>query len=209
MILGDVHGALGRLGGAGEGFAADLLLGIGGDGVFGLLQSGQDAGLVLEEGLLLQGGLDLDVAADGPGVENVPGDVGAEAPGAAVAAQQPAAREGLQADGPAEAELGVEVRRGGADAGRGGGQTALAAAHVRTAAQAFGRHPYGHGGRGDRDGGGGCQRCVQVCPTGAITGPRAEAHNLDMAKCIKCRSCYEICRFDAVAGDAIIIEPGA
>jgi len=55
----------------------------------------------------------------------------------------------------------------------------------------------------------GCQRCVQVCPTGAITGPRAEPHNLDMAKCIKCRSCYEICRFDAVAGDAIVIEPGA
>ena len=52
----------------------------------------------------------------------------------------------------------------------------------------------------------GCQRCVQVCPTGAITGPRAEPHNLDEDKCIKCRSCYEICRFDAIAGDAIIIE---
>ena len=52
----------------------------------------------------------------------------------------------------------------------------------------------------------GCQRCVQVCPTGAITGPRAEAHNLDPEKCIKCRSCYEICRFDAIAGDAIVIE---
>jgi NADH-quinone oxidoreductase subunit F len=52
----------------------------------------------------------------------------------------------------------------------------------------------------------GCQRCVQVCPTGAITGPRAEVHNLDQSKCIKCRSCYEICRFDAIAGDAIIIE---
>ncbi len=52
----------------------------------------------------------------------------------------------------------------------------------------------------------GCQRCVQVCPTGAITGPRAEPHNLDPSKCIKCRSCYEICRFDAIAGDAIIIE---
>jgi len=55
----------------------------------------------------------------------------------------------------------------------------------------------------------GCQRCVSVCPTGAITGPRSEAHNLDMSMCIKCRSCYEICRFDAVAGDAIVIEPGA
>jgi NADH:ubiquinone oxidoreductase subunit F (NADH-binding)/NAD-dependent dihydropyrimidine dehydrogenase PreA subunit/(2Fe-2S) ferredoxin len=51
----------------------------------------------------------------------------------------------------------------------------------------------------------GCQRCVQVCPTGAITGPRAEAHNLDLEKCIKCRACYEICRFDAIAGDAIVI----
>ncbi len=52
----------------------------------------------------------------------------------------------------------------------------------------------------------GCQRCVQVCPTGAITGPRAESHNLDPEKCIKCRSCYEVCRFDAIAGDAIVIE---
>jgi NADH-quinone oxidoreductase subunit F len=52
----------------------------------------------------------------------------------------------------------------------------------------------------------GCQRCVSVCPTGAITGPRSEPHNLDRTKCIKCRSCYEICRFDAIAGDAIIIE---
>ena len=52
----------------------------------------------------------------------------------------------------------------------------------------------------------GCQRCVSVCPTGAITGPRAEPHNLDASKCIKCRACYEICRFDAIAGDAIIIS---
>ncbi len=52
----------------------------------------------------------------------------------------------------------------------------------------------------------GCQRCVQVCPTGAITGPRSEVHNLDVSKCIKCRSCYEVCRFEAIAGDAITIE---
>jgi NADH-quinone oxidoreductase subunit F len=52
----------------------------------------------------------------------------------------------------------------------------------------------------------GCQRCVQVCPTQAISGPRAEPHNLDEEKCIKCRSCYEVCRFDAIAGDAIVIE---
>ncbi|MFC2113446.1 NADH-quinone oxidoreductase subunit NuoF [Bacteroidota bacterium] len=52
----------------------------------------------------------------------------------------------------------------------------------------------------------GCQRCVDVCPTGAITGPRSEPHFLDPEKCIKCRACYEICRFDAIAGDAIIIK---
>jgi NADH:ubiquinone oxidoreductase subunit F (NADH-binding) len=52
----------------------------------------------------------------------------------------------------------------------------------------------------------GCQKCVSVCPTGAITGPRAEPHNLDPSKCIKCRACYEICRFDAIAGDAIVIR---
>lgn len=52
----------------------------------------------------------------------------------------------------------------------------------------------------------GCQRCVQVCPTKAISGPRSEPHNLDPEKCIKCRSCYEVCRFDAIAGDAIVIE---
>ncbi len=51
----------------------------------------------------------------------------------------------------------------------------------------------------------GCQRCVSVCPTGAITGPRSEPHNLDTSMCVKCRACYEICRFDAIAGNAIII----
>jgi NADH-quinone oxidoreductase subunit F len=54
----------------------------------------------------------------------------------------------------------------------------------------------------------GCQSCVRVCPTGAITGPRSEPHNLDASKCIKCRSCYEICRYDAIAGDAIVIRTG-
>lgn len=52
----------------------------------------------------------------------------------------------------------------------------------------------------------GCRRCVSVCPTGAITGPRREPHSLDPSKCIKCRSCYEVCRYDAIAGDAIVIR---
>ena len=54
----------------------------------------------------------------------------------------------------------------------------------------------------------GCQSCVRVCPTGAITGPRSEPHNINEDLCIKCRACYEICRFDAIAGDAIVITSG-
>ncbi|MGA2268825.1 MAG: NADH-ubiquinone oxidoreductase-F iron-sulfur binding region domain-containing protein [Bryobacteraceae bacterium] len=53
----------------------------------------------------------------------------------------------------------------------------------------------------------GCGVCVKVCPTGAITGPKKEPHNLDQSKCIKCRACHEICKFDAIAGDAIIAVP--
>jgi NADH-quinone oxidoreductase subunit F len=51
----------------------------------------------------------------------------------------------------------------------------------------------------------GCQACVKACPTGAISGPRSEPHNVDATKCIKCRSCYVTCRFEAIAGDAIVI----
>ena len=36
---------------------------------------------------------------------------------------------------------------------------------------------------------------------------RKEPHHLDESKCIKCRACYEICNFDAIAGDAIIAVP--
>lgn len=50
----------------------------------------------------------------------------------------------------------------------------------------------------------GCQRCVKVCPTEAISGPRAEPHNLDRLKCIKCAACYEICKFNAI--DDIIVD---
>ena len=52
---------------------------------------------------------------------------------------------------------------------------------------------------------GGDPACATACPTGAITGPRSEPHNVDKTKCIKCRSCYVTCRFEAIAGDAIVI----
>jgi NADH-quinone oxidoreductase subunit F len=55
----------------------------------------------------------------------------------------------------------------------------------------------------------GCGRCVSACPTGAITGPRSDPHNIDQSKCIKCRACYEICKFNAIEDvivDAIMIK---
>jgi len=52
----------------------------------------------------------------------------------------------------------------------------------------------------------GCQRCVKVCPTGAITGHKAEPHIIASSKCIKCRACYEVCRFNAIAGDTILTK---
>jgi len=52
----------------------------------------------------------------------------------------------------------------------------------------------------------GCLRCVAVCPTGAISGPRAEPQSLDASKCIKCRSCVEACRYNAISGDAIVAD---
>ncbi len=50
----------------------------------------------------------------------------------------------------------------------------------------------------------GCQRCVSVCPTQAISGAKAELHKIDLFRCIKCKACYEICRYDPLAADAII-----
>jgi NADH-quinone oxidoreductase subunit F len=44
----------------------------------------------------------------------------------------------------------------------------------------------------------GCRACARVCPSGAITGERKEAHFIDQDLCIKCGACFEKCRFDAV-----------
>ncbi len=55
----------------------------------------------------------------------------------------------------------------------------------------------------------GCQRCISVCPTGAITGSKKQPHELDSYRCIKCRACYEICRFDAITGDRRVAQTKA
>ncbi len=46
----------------------------------------------------------------------------------------------------------------------------------------------------------GCVRCVRECPEGAVAGERRkpETYIIDQSKCIKCGTCYDICKFDAV-----------
>ena len=44
----------------------------------------------------------------------------------------------------------------------------------------------------------GCMRCASECPVGCISGEKKQVHTIDQAKCIKCGSCYDVCRFDAV-----------
>jgi NADH-quinone oxidoreductase subunit F len=52
----------------------------------------------------------------------------------------------------------------------------------------------------------GCQRCVRICPTQAISGAKAELHKIDQYRCIRCKACYEVCRFDPLASDAVVFR---
>jgi NADH:ubiquinone oxidoreductase subunit F (NADH-binding)/(2Fe-2S) ferredoxin len=52
----------------------------------------------------------------------------------------------------------------------------------------------------------GCQLCVDVCPTDAISGAKSELHRIDLSRCIKCKACYEVCRYNPLAGNAIVLR---
>jgi len=40
--------------------------------------------------------------------------------------------------------------------------------------------------------------CAKKCPTNAIVGEAKKAHYILDDKCVRCGSCREACRFDAV-----------
>jgi NADH:ubiquinone oxidoreductase subunit F (NADH-binding)/(2Fe-2S) ferredoxin/NAD-dependent dihydropyrimidine dehydrogenase PreA subunit len=44
----------------------------------------------------------------------------------------------------------------------------------------------------------GCGACARVCPQKAITGEKKKPHEIDQDLCVKCRSCYEACKFGSV-----------
>jgi NADP-reducing hydrogenase subunit HndC len=52
--------------------------------------------------------------------------------------------------------------------------------------------------RVDEDKCNGCQLCRLKCPAEAIEGDKKEAHKVLQEKCIKCGTCYDACKFDAI-----------
>lgn len=45
----------------------------------------------------------------------------------------------------------------------------------------------------------GCTLCSRNCPVDAIIGERKEAHFIDTVKCIKCGTCKDKCKFNAIS----------
>jgi len=44
----------------------------------------------------------------------------------------------------------------------------------------------------------GCMVCARNCPSDAVSGGKRQVHTIDEFKCIKCGSCYDLCKFAAV-----------
>ena len=129
--------ARGGLGGE-QGFATGVFASVCGQRRAEFGDGGKDGLLVVGQGLLLQGGLGLDVGADGAAVEERQAHGGKEVPKAAGGADEVAAGKGFEADGAGEDEGGVTRGLGVGDEGGLRGKEALGAADVGSAAQEFG-----------------------------------------------------------------------
>jgi NADH:ubiquinone oxidoreductase subunit F (NADH-binding)/NAD-dependent dihydropyrimidine dehydrogenase PreA subunit len=44
-----------------------------------------------------------------------------------------------------------------------------------------------------------CRLCVKNCPVGCISGDKDKGYVINQDQCIKCRKCFEVCKFEAVA----------
>ncbi len=44
----------------------------------------------------------------------------------------------------------------------------------------------------------GCHACAKACPAGCIAGEPKEPNTIDASCCIKCGTCLDVCKFDAV-----------
>ena len=44
----------------------------------------------------------------------------------------------------------------------------------------------------------GCGACMRVCPAGSISGHKKAPHTINQDLCIKCGSCFDVCKFKAV-----------
>jgi NADH:ubiquinone oxidoreductase subunit F (NADH-binding)/(2Fe-2S) ferredoxin len=44
----------------------------------------------------------------------------------------------------------------------------------------------------------GCTLCAKKCPTNVISGEKKQPHVIDVTDCIKCDTCRQVCKFDAV-----------
>ncbi|HLN62502.1 MAG TPA: 4Fe-4S binding protein, partial [Symbiobacteriaceae bacterium] len=44
----------------------------------------------------------------------------------------------------------------------------------------------------------GCAVCARNCPTDAISGEVKHPFTIDLSLCIKCGSCADVCKFNAV-----------
>ncbi len=44
----------------------------------------------------------------------------------------------------------------------------------------------------------GCTACARNCPVNCISGERKQVHEIDQAACIKCGTCLEKCKFNAI-----------